>query len=444
MIQQSQIIINLPYQNHINKKIMDYFQTCCNQQNNVNFAEYLDDVEAKEDNYIYFCIIENKFYLFVSLSSKKDEDKYLPLIEIWSDLNDVTFTIEDNKDNLDSILIYKFNIKKFYSVLSFSSDYKSRDNVTLCLEQDYQQIYYKISDTISVDIAEKVNNRLRDRIIDSFKKKEYNKTSLVDVMSVKNVDKNSFLLPYFNHKDCLNFTVASFNDNRSVLQRYNNELYLCNVLTKDNKVNYLSLALLRKDKFNSFNIDTNYVDVSPGLWQLLVILQGNKQWNNLNVYITHADLCFGDNIIYHGFDKKAVYKEGYLNINFNSFNFVGELFADEIFLLNKLFPNSKSGYFDFSSQKFIGDSYLFCDDKKDQTVKTVDLKNNEIKGKLPLTISFTELKHYIGGDLSQKEFILDIYTDGISVMLIKLDKDRKNIENIVIFNQVMSKQYLGL
>ena len=118
------------------------------------------------------------------------------------------------------------------------------------------------------------------------------------------------------------------------------------------------------------------------------------------------------------------------------------------FLLNKLFPNSKGSYFDFSAQKFVGTSYIFSGDlsnikEKDNNVKEVDL-TEKIDSELPLNLSFTELKHYIGGDLSQKDFVLRVYTNGTEVMLEKWNNQETVMETCVVFNHNMSKQYLGL
>lgn len=443
------IVLNIPYQNHMNKKIFDYISTCCSQQNNVNYAESIEDIEAKEDNHIYFCILNKKsICLFTSMSKKHEDNTFTPLIDIWVEIQDTFF--DSLSDDCDNDLIFKFDIKKLFSTLSFSSNYKDRNIMQLCLSDDYSKIFYKISDTINVDLTLPVNERLKTRILNSFSYYDLKvKTVPTDVMDVTNVDKNSFLLPYFNHKDCLNFAVSS-SENRTMLHSIDGNNYVTNILFNNDKVDYQSTTLLRKDKFKCFNINENVVAVSPGLWQLLVILQGSKVWNKLMVDARHADVYFGNYKIYHFFDGDAVYNYNN-NINFDylkGFMLVGKLHANEIFLLNKLFPNSKGSYFDFSAQKFVGTSYIFSGDlsnikEKDNNVKEVDL-TEKIDSELPLNLSFTELKHYIGGDLSQKDFVLRVYTNGTEVMLEKWNNQETVMETCVVFNHNMSKQYLGL
>lgn len=440
------LVLSIPYQNSINKKIFDYISTYNQQQNNVNFADNasIDCVEANEDNHIYLIIAGSCVYLFIALSKKDNDNNYLSLVEVWAELKDVVI---EGSNLLDNEKIYSFDIKKFYSTLSFSSNYKDRDKVTL--ESVNNNLSYSVSKTIKVKVATVVSNSMYNKIkLSLIKFKQKLTEPLVDVFSVTNVDKNSFLLPYFNHKDCLNFAVASNEENKALFCFKDNNYYIINnKINSKGNLEYQSTTLLRKDKFNCFNIIDNIVNISSGVWQVLVILQGNKQWKTLNVYKSHASLNFSDNcVIYHIFDKDAKYEYASTIVNnyfdLHDFELVGKVYANEIFLLNKLFPNSKSSYFDFSIQKFIGDSYVFKE-KKEKEVQSIDL-TTKYENNLPLCISFTELKHYIGGDLSQKDFILKVYTDGINVMFERWNNREDVMENRVIFNHNMSKQYLGI
>lgn len=441
--------IKIPYQNHVNKRIFDYILSCCNQQNNVNFAKNLTDLEAKENNYVYLCIFKTKIYFFLSISNKNNVDNtYNSLFDIIAELKDVNFF-----DTADNIKIYKFDIKKLYSTLSFSSDYKDRDNITLIFSDDLDMLCYKISETIFVDIAHIVtNSELNSRICNKFLEDICTKKTDVCISKIGNVDKNSFLLPYFNHKDCLNFTVA-FTDNLSVIHKFQSNLYITNTYydKEDNKLKYQSTTLLREDKFRDlYNVvkENGCLKVSPGFWQLLVMLQNNKQWRTLDVFDDYIDLNFDDNkdcVIKHFFSSSINNIDCFNSYSFNleEFKLVGKMCATEIFLLNKLFSNSKNSYFDFSLQKFIGDNYVFSDNSDNKSKSIVDLNYN-CDSELPLCISFTELKHYIGGDLSQKNFMLYVYTDGINVMLEKYNNEETLLENRIIFNHDMSKSYLNL
>lgn len=440
--------INIPYQNHINKQFFDYLSSCCNQLNNVNFADNISDLEAQEPNYVYFLITNNRLY-FLTVFSKKDDiyNLYLPLMSTWIELKDI------NLDLNTSNLIFKFNIKKLFSTLSFSSDYKERNNIKLYIYDDFSKIVYKISEEIEVVIATIIEkNTLKDKILalyDNMKSIPAIKNKETIILTADNVDKNSFLLPYFNHKDCLNFTVSNCDNKTEIIYKKILDSYMIrNSLVKDNHLMYESFTLLRKDKFKIFNAIDNVIEVSSGFWQLLVLLQNNKKWKNLYLYSSFAVLDFdNNNKIYCIFDKNIQYK--YNNSDFSyllNYKKVGHLLSSEIFLFNKLFPNPKNSYFDFSLQSFIGDNYIFDDkeenkEKENKTIKLSNICNND---SLPLNLSLMELKHYIGGDLSQKDFIVLVYFDGINVLLEKWNSDNSLLENCVIFNHIMSKTYLGV
>ena len=116
---------------------------------------------------------------------------------------------------------------------------------------------------------------------------------------------------------------------------------------------------------------------------------------------------------------------------------------EEIFLLNKLFPNSKCCYFDFSEQQFVGDTNIFQNKINKNNVIDFRTKLDDIT--IPLQITLTELKHYVGNDLSQKRFKLNIYTDGLNVRIVKID-DKNTVNNAptveVVFNHYLSRKFL--
>lgn len=440
--------IVIPYQNHSNKKLFDYALTCCNQLNNINCATDSTCIESKENNYIYLVLNSYTVFLFIRLS-RKNKNCYDYLTDIWIPLDDVEIPQEISHN-----LLYKFNIKKFHSLLSFASNYKDRNNIKLIFDTNYSSLYYAITDTtMRVDLAKIVNedSYLYEQIIRQSLvslenklaaiKNEENKSSLC-YLDVTNVDKNSFLLPYFNHKTCLNFSVASSDNRTSVIITEDNKQYIINTLFNDeNNLQFYSKTALREDKFN-FNLCDNVKAISPGLWQLLTILQSSKVWQSL--YCFNNNICklnFTDDIsVYHMFNSYSELVD-FSVIDFSNYETVGELVSNEVFLLNKLFVNSKNSYFDFSKQKFIGTNYVFGEDPNE--IQETDLVHKQTS-LLPLKLTFTELKNYIGSDLSQKDFILIIKTDGINIMIEKWNKDKTQLECNVVFNHAMSKKYLNI
>lgn len=439
--------ITIPYQNHSNKKLFDYALTCCNQLNNINCATNSSCAEAKENNYVYLVLTSSlQICLFVRLSHKDSKNnEYKSLTDIWIPLKDVKL----DDINIVESYVYKFNIKKFHSLLSFASNYKDRNNIVLTVGADYSTIYYAIAETtINVDLAKLVDNSsyLYQNIKQSARKlnqKMYDSSSFSTPadLSVTNVDKNSFLLPYFNHKTCLNFSVALTENQTSFIINEDNKQYIINSLYDSDELQFYSKILLREDKFK-LSLTATSLEVSPGIWQLLTILQGSKVWQHLH-YFSADDYCtvnFSDDVVvYHLFDIELNLKK---NVeDFTNYEVVGKLQSNEIFLLNKLFTNSKNSYFDFSKQKFIGTNYVFGDDPNE--IQETDLVNQQ-ESILPLKITFTELKNYIGSDLSQKDFVLIVKTNGINVMLEKWNKDETTLECVVAFNHTMSKKYLSL
>lgn len=455
-------VLNIPYQNTTNKFIFDYFNNCSQQLSNVNFATDLDSDEAKDTNKVYLFVTKNNHaYLFCALSCKNiDTNKYKAIETIWVELDNIE--ILDRDEYVESV--YLFDLKKFFSTMSFATNYKDRDLIHLY--KSGENLAYKISETISVDIATNVDGVLYGRIIKQFYTDMLDKlrcdcrsdipfsgddTSLEyplghKVMSVKNVDKNSSLLPYFNHKECLNFAVAS-SDCKARIFNDGTHNYFININNSKNSF-YVAYNILRSDRFD-LCIDGNNIDLSTGMWLMFVTLQNNKIWSNASIYTNHTEVVFKDKIVYHFFDS---YIDDHSDVEcayypwLQNYAYVGKLKAEEIFTLNKLFTNAKHSYFDFSRQKFIGYGYVF-DDKKNEDSEP---KRTEIDftykhdSNLPLKISFTELKHYIGTDLSQKTFILKFYTNGTEVIIEKWNKDESKRDALIVFNHTMSKQYLGL
>ena len=261
--------------------------------------------------------------------------------------------------------------------------------------------------------------------------------------------------------------------NESYIYKNENNNYELAVLLKNenNKLLYETRAILRQDKFNfSEYFDTNIKDsvykISPAFWQLLVILQNDKQWKTLDLYENTVTITY----LSQNKDKDVspisikLYNPDVVSLQPNTYwksflvedcygyvehtlEHVGDLTSEEIFLLNKLFSKVKDCYFDFSSQTFIGSGYIFKDDSDEnvkQDYETIKLTNpNNVKSELPLKLVFSELKHYVGSDLSQKIFTISVYTDGTFVCFKKINKDGE-CEYTIVFDHLMSKKYLDL
>lgn len=438
------IELKIPYQSTQNKKIFDYFLVLCDQLNNINYSTSADSIEFTEHNHIYMLLSNKDIYLSTFLSTKnEDEDKYKSLVDVWAKIKiDNVFSSDNN------IYVFKFDIKRMYSVLSFSSNYKDRGNINLYVDGD--SIYYNISKTVNVSIAKLVTDfsPIYGKIVKSYNHMLNNiNNSSCCYMSVDNVDKNSFLIPYFNYKDSLNFTVAF----DSITTTIDKNRYIITDYTKNNKLQYKSMSRLRKDKFKFYS-DFCF-EIGTGFWQILVILQNNKQWKQLKVKESFVDLFFStenDNdsneyAIHHVLNKNIKYVPDFsvTDIEYDSFELVGKIKSSEMLLLNKLFSPSKNNYFDFSIQKFIGDNYVYSDNDTTKR-KEIDLED-KIDSELPLRLPFNELKHYIGSDLSQKTFTLYIYTDGINIMIEKREDNSPEIlDNKIIYNITLSRQYLKL
>lgn len=465
--------INLPYQTHINKQKLDYILKFCNQSNNVNYAVSLTEDKAKAENQIYFVLYKTKIYLFCSLSRKQflnddsnnneTETIYTPLLNTWVELEDFTFSDDNVTASTDEFKVYLLNLKQLYSAISFSSDYAKRDIIQICVTED--ELSFLLAPNLSTTLAVRDKQIVSDKNFISELKNFITFTSSMTkqqkdsncYIKVKNPNKNSFLLPYFNHKNCLSFSVA-LSTNYAFLCKNGDDYNIITIKLDDSnkeEVLYYSLATLRKDKFDiQWQFSNNIIPISTGLWQLLVILQELKSWQELECYsngdcgvFINGSLFAYHRCINYDIDEQVVNSIVTILQSFtkkkNNFTFVGTLEAEEIFLLNKLFPNSKCCYFDFSEQQFVGDTNIFQNKINKNNVIDFRTKLDDIT--IPLQITLTELKHYVGNDLSQKRFKLNIYTDGLNVRIVKID-DKNTANNAptveVVFNHYLSRKFL--
>lgn len=443
------IKISVPYKSHNNKYIWDYMTTICAQLNNINLAENFSAIEASVDNIIYVIINSKKksINMLVSLSRiLNDVENYEPYIDVWSEFSEPVFESEFPDEN--KLYILSFDIKKYNSVLSFAEDYKDRNKINVYLDTNKEKLYYGVSVNNYVDLSPiAVSQQTRMYIENSYKKYQNeleNKQNTKQLLAVESVDKNSFLMPFMAYKDFLNFATYHKNNKSAVVSEDLN--YFVNELVDgNNELVFYSKNILRKDKF--FLSDITDFAVSPGLWQLLAILQHFKFWNHLYYNDNSvAYLVFNDNApevstVVHLFQPVKL-ENNIWDPQYENYQLVGRIHSNELFRLNKLYSNAnRTCYFDFSTQTFTGNNYVFNDDKLD--VKTVEL-SDKIDAKLPLKMTFTEIKHYVGSDLSQKNFMLHVYTDGIRVMLERWSGDDTQMECRVIFNHAMSKKNQNL
>ena len=443
------IKVSIPYKSHNNKYMWDYMTTICAQLNNINLAKDFSAIEASVDNVIYV-IIDSRFSsvsMLVSLSRMlSGEEKYEPYVDTWASFSEPVFS--SDFPNSNSIYILSFDIKKYNSVLSFAEDYKDRDKINVYLDTEKEKLYYGVSTNNYVDLSPiPISNDIRNYILKSYEQyltQKDKQEQTQKLLSVESVDKNSFLMPFMAYKDFLNFATYHKNNKSAIITEDLN--YFVNELIDDegNLVFYCK-NILRKDKFFLGN-RTNF-GVSVGLWQLLAILQHFKFWNHLYYNDNNvAYLVFNDNApevstAVHLFQNVSFENE-VLEPDYSNYHLVGHMHSNEMFRLNKLYSNAnRTCFFDFSTQTFTGNNYVFNDDKLD--VKTVDL-SDKIDAQLPLKMTFTEIKHYVGSDLSQKNFMLHVYTDGIRVMLERFSGDDTQMECRVIFNHAMSKKNQNL
>lgn len=443
------IKIEIPYRSHSNKPLWDYITNICGQINNINLADNLNSPEADFDNVVYFLFSGNTVYALVSLSQKISDNLYKSYCDVWVKLLDLNF------DFGNKISIYSFDIKKYNSVTAITEDYKSRDKIRFMLDENTSKLYYTVLEDDNTDLSPVIiTQELYEKIYSSFTSYQLQKVSnkfkrknegTTACLRVSSVDKNSFLLPYMAYKDFLNFATYSSNNTSYIIKDENNNLSFINTLIDSEDLLFYSDTKLRQDKFEL--IGSSKI-VPSSLWQILVTLQHYKQWQKLEYYVDNktADLIFDSKNTENSIATHVMtyYGDSFeiQNIDLQNFKLVGKIHSNELFKLNKLFSNAnRTCYFDFSTQTFTGNNYVFNDEKLD--IKTVGL-TNKINAELPLKITFTEIKHYVGSDLSQKNFMLKLYTDGIRVMLERWVDDETNMECRVLFNHTMSKKNQNL
>lgn len=444
--------ITIPYKAHNNKVIWDYLTQICAQINNINLAKSLNDVEADVDNVVYLVFTRKHIYVFVALSQQIDEDNYSSYCDVWARLNDVSF----NSFNVDEqdCKIYSFDIKKYNSVVSFTEDYSARDKISFLIDEQTDKLFYSVIGTDYVDLSPIViTSEIREAILESFDKyiatkklkKDVSNYQYLNALTVSSVDKNSFLLPFMAYRDFLNFATYSCNSRSYIVANdETNTVDFINCLVSDGDLKFYLSSVLRQDKFN---FERTNITVPSSLWQILVILQHYKTWQTLKYYVDNtADLIFNVNepetsTVTHIMKYNNVDNTFY-SLDLSDFRLVGKMHSNELFKINKLYSNAnRTCYFDFSTQTFTGNNYVFSDQKLD--IKTVEL-STKVEAELPLKITMTEIKHYIGSDLSQKNFMLKVYTDGIRVMLERWVNDETLMECRVIFNHAMSKKNQSL
>lgn len=448
------IEVKFPYKSHDNKHLWDYMTLCCSQLNNINLSKILKDNKNNYDNVMFVVIdyVTNSVNFLVSLSQlAEDKETYKPYMDIWTSLHDAEITSVEEQANIG---IYCFDIKKYNFVLSFAEDYKNRDYIKFYVNPKTNKLFYCISENNQVDLSP--FDLSQDDV--SYIKYSYNKfvgsrlnsSTIIDILKVSCVDSNSFLLPYMAYKDFLNFTTYSV-FNASYLLKFKDSIYFENILWSSNDTDYdfYSDIILRTDKFTLNADEYSVTQVSPGLWQILVMLQHIKYWENLYYYSNNtASLIFNaknpsKSTVCHVFSTNHKCNSDPCILNLSKYKLVGEHTASELFRINKLYSNAnRTCHFDYSNQRFIGNGYIFNDDKLE--IKEIEL-DNKINAELPLKMTFTELKHYIGSDLSQKSYLLKVFTDGIRVMLERYDDEEHNVlTSRIVFNKNISKKNQNL
>lgn len=436
------MIANIPYKSHNNKIIFDFFTLVNKQLNNVNLAYDTDDYKFKLKNCIYIYVIENDIYFYLGLSQKLKNNKYFPSTTFSCKLQGIEFLDKDIDNNL-----YIFDIEKFNFTLSSSLNYKDRDKISLYFNDN--KISYKVSNIISVELGSVITDQcLKTEVMLNLTSSHSDSSN--KILTVENVDKNSPLLPFFNYKDCLDFTVSSDENFADISYDDENNCYINNYCVIDNKVKYFSSSLLRKDKFIFKEVE-NGTRISPSFWQILITIYGNRLWKFLHVYNSYAYIEYSDSLYIYVKFNFITQNMDYLSIrqdlidNNGNFELVGKLSSDELFMINKFYTNVNRTccYFDFSKQEFIGNGYIYSDNKEEYV--NIKLENpNNLSPTLPLKLTFVEIKHYIGSDLSQKNFMLYIYTDGVNVKFMKYNINTDLLENITMFNCLMSKENLNI
>lgn len=477
-MQDSLIKLSIPYKNHVNKLAWDYIVQLNAQSNNINLAENLDSPEANVDGVIFVLVDFTNYFLgsgkdeifvnfLVTLSNKVTEDSYAPFCDAWITLQDSCVNLSDDlcdylKEHDTRFIVCSLDFKKYNSVISFSREYQSRDMVDFYVDTKTSKSSYEVSPRNFIELSPVVITRtIKDYMICSYQ--DYQKCVVVpngsEQLVIEGVDKNSFLMPYMAYRDFVNFAVHSVY-NQSAVSKEDDSNYFLNLLTaKEDKkeIVFFSKNSLRKDRFLT-NFDGDTLSIPSAFWQTLTVLQHYKFWNyymlyscdrslpedsKLNDYqnVMFARLVFEKEsksaLVLHLLKKGVRYEDKVRNPDLSVFKKVGMIHSNELFRLNKLYSNAnRTCYFDFSNQTITGNNYVFNDDRLEN--KTLEL-SEPFQAELPLKITFTELKHFIGSDLSQKNFMLHIYTDGIRVMLERWSGDNSCMECRVIFNHDMSR-----
>lgn len=304
----------------------------------------------------------------VSLSRQCKEDmiNYENMCDVWISFSDVKFEVQSDYTKT----YFSFDIKKYNSMLSFTEDYQSRDYIRFYTENS-NKAYYKVSNNNFIDISPIViNSDLKEKIDTSYIKylESFNSNNAKEeLLTVESVDKNSFLLPFMSYRDFVNFATYSEN-NASGLLDYEGKTYFVDSLYKDNKCLFYMMSQLRMDKFTVSKSD---VILPPGLWQVLTIIQHYKSWQDLRVFYNnelYVLLTFTaqNSITYavHTFNSYIKNEKRLFIPDLSKFELVGQLHSNELFRLNKLYSNAnRTCYFDFSTQTFTGNNYVFNADR---------------------------------------------------------------------------------
>lgn len=447
------MIFDIPYKSSDieNKSIFDIFTTINKQVNNVNIASDVDDILITQPSHVFLIFYKRDVYIYSQLSSLDNKQhKFHKLVSFLSKLKGVSSVYGD----LD-FRCYTFDIDQFNSMLSFATDYRDRDIVKFLITDT--EIKFNVSGTeITVGLLLPANSKLRSYIQDDFLKTCNCNTDINDSPDfyVNNIGKSLNLLPFFNYKDCMNFTVANTDTGFVIYRQQDGKLYAENIgiFTGDEgkiKLNYMAETYLREDNF-FLREDKDKLSLCPCIWQILNVISPLKNWLTFKVYGDNfASIDLKQNSIFCSFSRKDFLSDDVIySLDFeqktSNYYLVGELHSNELYKINKLYNNAckNSSYFDFVYQEFLGCNYVFSKDKNEVVVTKFEkpIENTE----LPLRLSFVELKHYIGSDLSQKNYTLKIYTNGINVLLEKYNHKLGLIDNTVVFNHCNSKTYLNL
>lgn len=442
------IKIQIPYKSHSNKLMWDYNTQFCGQLNNINFANKLTDPEAEFDNVIFVVVDchDSTLHTAIGLSQQNDEGNFEVCCSAWATMAGVFFSGIESESGVH---VFSFDIKKYNSVLSFAEEYQSRDTIKLFMDTENNKLFYKVSDNNFVDVSPiYVGKELKNKIINQYDKyKRLNIQNMNHRLRVDSVDKNSFLLPFMSYRDFVNFSSYSTRSEAYLLSSEDRNWFVNKLVDKNGRLNFYMETALRDDKF--FIDASEDTKVPSSLWQILVLLQHFKAWKQLHLYEQDGDfvvcidfdLTTDQAIVTHLVDIRT-HVDKLEKPCLDKFELVGRQHSNDLFRINKLYSNAnRTCYFDFSTQTFTGNNYVFNDNKLEP--KTIEL-STPVDAKLPLKITYTEIKHYIGSDLSQKNFVLHIYTDGINVILERWNNEDTVMDCRILFNHEMSKKNQNL